>query len=319
MSYVAIRRGRFHIGIHRFSPYRIHRSSVASLQNITHEHPADADFVAYLHLQRLLNVRDQRCQCGRLMRLRKKMTKSDGFALYCSHCNAFRSVRHGSFFAEHPKVPLPALIQIVRELEQQHKQEDIANCVGVSRETVSRIHSSLLPRLHAYHVSHPVRFSSSQTVEIDETKMNWESTVGRRNERGEWILGMVARQNQRGPVMVSLIPVTDRSQDDLVPFIITSIDSNATVMTDAWSSYNNLSATGLRHYVINKQQDGFARTQRVGNHLLNINVNHIENVWHQLRMIVAHRHAVKRRNVPSVLEEFMFIRGGNHFFQAIKI
>ena len=90
-------------------------------------------------------------------------------------------------------------------------------------------------------------------------------------------------------------------------------------MTDAWTSYNNLSVTGLRHYVINKAQQGFAREERIGRRLLNITVNRIENVWHQLRMIIARRHGVKRKNVPALLEEFIFIRGGNHFFQVIKM
>jgi ISXO2-like transposase domain len=319
MSYLAIRHGRLKIRVNRLSASALRRPCVNSLNSITHAHPVDEDFVAFLHLQHLLDVRHQRCGCGRLMSLEKRKKRGDGFILYCNACKQERSIRHGSFFEEHPKVPLPALIQIIRELEQQHKQEDIAQCVGVSCNTISSIHSSLLPRLHAYHIRHPIRFTATQTVEIDETKMDWESTTGRRRETGEWILGMVARQQQRGPLIVSLIPVTDRSQADLVPFIITSIDSNATVMTDAWTSYNNLSVTGLRHYVINKQQDGFARTQRVGRRLLNINVNHIESVWHQLRMIIAHRHGVRRRNVPAALEEFMFIRGGNHFFDMIKM
>ena len=38
-----------------------------------------------------------------------------------------------------------------------------------------------------------------------------------------------------------------------------------------------------------------------------------------LQMIIAHRHGVRRQNVPAVLEEFMFIRGGNHFFDIIKM
>jgi hypothetical protein len=81
----------------------------------------------------------------------------------------------------------------------------------------------------------------------------YESCFGRRKyNRGRlrnttWVFGGVERQSGK----TFLVPVPDRSADNLTNIIHTWIEPGTTIISDCWAGYVRLSGEGYKHHTVN--------------------------------------------------------------------
>ena len=80
----------------------------------------------------------------------------------------------------------------------------------------------------------------------------------------------------------------DRSAAVLLPFIEKWVKEETTVLTDGWSAYTGRLKNIYFHEKIN-HKERFARKAVVNGSELNVNTNHIEREWVQVRKVLMHR------------------------------
>ena len=81
------------------------------------------------------------------------------------------------------------------------------------------------------------------------------------------MLGLRSRFNDK----VFLRPIEDRTTASVVDPILAHVELGATIISDALSSYQELTPDGYRHHVINKAQEGFSRYQADFDEKVNVN------------------------------------------------
>lgn len=104
----------------------------------------------------------------------------------------------------------------------------------------------------------PGREMLKGTVEVDETFVGGKKP-GKRGRGAEGksivIVGVEIKEKATGRIRLSLIP--DAAKKSLHSFIKGNIEKGATIITDDWSGYRNISKAGYRHIVENKKvKDG---------------------------------------------------------------
>ena len=191
----------------------------------------------------------------------------------------------------------------------------------VSNHTVHSVWLKLGDRVSRYMYSHPVLFDKDETVEVDETREIWtiddplpyttEITEG----KGEWVLGLRSRFNDK----VFLRPIEDRTTASVVDPILAHVELGATIISDALSSYQELTPDGYRHYTINKAQEGFSRYQAHTGFDEKVNVNSIEATWGQFRKYLNRHHKYGGRHVFYVCNYYMYDLLFDSYVNAIKL
>jgi hypothetical protein len=155
--------------------------------------------------------------------------------------------------------------------------------------------------------SHPFKsvslFAEDDVVEIDELYKihTYEKAIGQFSDwdekEGVWVFGAINRDNTK----LFMTTVSSRRTEDLIPLLYVITEPNTTIVSDALSTYYQLSK-GFDYHCINKKKDGFSRKENAeGGGYFTVTVNHIENRW---RSSQRRRHS--HRSLPSRQESSSF-------------
>lgn len=238
--------------------------------------------------------------------------KADGYSLRCRRCHTRRSVRHGSFFADH-KLELWIVMQILILFNDQEDASSTARLLGVSRQAVSRIYEQCR-ELMAHDISMtPIKFSGADVIEADETLVSGlrgqERESGRRTQG--WIFGIVSRTT--GSRHLEVVP--NREANTLQTIIQSHVEEGATVITDAYASYGSLHS--YTHRTLNKSQVGLSyEDEELG---ITVHTGTIEGVWSHLRALLHVSHGWPATYIPLVLAEEMFQHDRRNFWELLKL
>ena len=156
----------------------------------------------------------------------------------------------------------------------------ISEISGVSRNSVNKIIKAIRIRIaEICEYSNPLGLGE---IEIDESYFGAKRVRGLRG-RGAGgktpVFGMLKRN---GKVYTQI--VKNCSANELIPIIKSQVNSDSTMFSDSWKSYNGLADFGYkRHYRIKHGSNEFAKSQfsqqdgkrvKIRNH-----INGIENFW----------------------------------------
>ena len=104
-----------------------------------------------------------------------------------------------------------------------------------------------------------------------------------------WVVGIIERDRDDQGLRRSAFMLTeDRSAAVLLPFIEKWVKEETTVLTDGWAAYTGRLKNIYFHEKIN-HKELFARKAVVNGAELNVNTNHIEREWVQVRKVLRHR------------------------------
>jgi transposase-like protein len=103
----------------------------------------------------------------------------------------------------------------------------------------------------------PGRDRLSGTVEVDETFIGApEADVHGRETEDKAIVVVAAEKRGKAIGRIRLQRIEDASADELLPFIQQSVSEGSRVITDGWSGYAGLEASGYQHETRNIKSSG---------------------------------------------------------------
>ena len=98
-----------------------------------------------------------------------------------------------------------------------------------------------------------------------------------------WVVGLVERDNT--PARRLSFCSEKRGANVLIPFIRKWVKDGTTLMSNMWSGYGKDLQQWYKHYTVNHKEE-YARKEVVDGEELNINTNHIEREWRELRKML---------------------------------
>lgn len=284
-----------------------------SFQSISPSTPVTLQFLQWCDREHYLNLYNNKCnRCrNQTLTLQQKVDHQlDQHILRCPHCRKAFSVRLGSIFHHHNRIPITTIFRVIYLLQTKCTMQFIAEENNISTNTVSSIHQTLIKfYVMRYHRRNPIRFSVEDSIiEIDETPENWRWGA----LSGTWVLGIISRETRK----VLIVPIRDRGATDILPCIDRVIESGAWIITDGYNLYNYLD-NDYAHLVINKAQEGINNYD--SNSDININVNKIECTWKHFRDLLERHHSPQQTHVTLCAHHYCYIYNHHTFENVIKI
>jgi len=211
----------------------------------------------------------------------------------CYDCKAQFSVKIGTIFEE-SRLPLQKWFLAVYLLTSLKK--------GVSSVTLSKYLG--ITQKSAWFMLQRIRHAMKQgsfdkplegIVEIDETYISGVHSKEFKNDKKEIIFGAVERGGR-----TKLKHVKSSGVRVLVPEITNSISPDATIYSDTWGAYRNLTKIGYTHESVNHGKLEYARGS--------IHTNTIEGgVWDHLKLgLKAIYMGVSPKHLEKYCDEFSF-------------
>ena len=224
-----------------------------------------------------------------------------GDMLYeCSKCGRQTSVTAGTIFQDTRK-PLRNWFTAIWWVVTQ---KNGASAAGLQQVLGLGSYQTAWTWLHKIRTAmvNPNRTKLSGTVEVDECYIGGEEHGGKRGRGTEnksiVVIGLelLPGKNQWGRVRMKVVP--DVSAGSLVGFIKENVEPGSTVITDGWSGFSPLAASGYARVVPKKFE-----------------VENPENILPHVHMIVSllkrwllgtHQGAVQEMHLQAYLDEYTF-------------
>lgn len=216
----------------------------------------------------------------------------------CSGCGRQASVTAGTIFQD-TRTPLTLWFRAIWWVTSQKSG---ASAQGLQRILGLGSYRTAWTWLHKLRraMVRPGRERLTGTVEVDETFVGGvEPGGGRRHIGTKALVGVAAEVRGRALGRIRLRRVADGSADSLIPFVRGAVAPGATVITDGFKSYGDLTSLGYRHrqrVVRGSGKEATALLPRVHR------VASLLKRW----LLGTHQGAVSREHLDYYLDEFTF-------------
>ena len=220
-----------------------------------------------------------------------------GRGLYrCTRCDLQTSVTAGTIFQDTSK-PLRVWF---RALWHVTNEKSGVSALGLQRALGLGSYRTAWTWLHKLRraMVRPGRDRLSGAVEVDEIYVGGERPGKRgRGAAGKALVLVAAEVDGPGIGRIRLRRVADASAASLTPAVEAAVTSGSTILTDEWSGYHRLLASGYPHQVIRRQanvgENPLPRVHRVASLLKR---------W----LLGTHQGAVRPSHLDYYLDEFTF-------------
>lgn len=243
------------------------------------------------HLMKMRFGADFSCpKCGEIGKFRK-LSKQPAYTCNCGH---HIHPMQGTIF-EDSHTPLAKwfyAMYLFTTTRHGVPAKELQRQLGVSYPTAFRM--AHLIRQHMAKVDGDDSLGGH--VEVDETYVGGRShgKRGRGASHKSVVLGMLERQ---GDIMTRV--VQDAKRKTLEAHILKNVRRGATVSSDEWLAYRNLSKRGYRHRAVNHSAEQWV----VGQH----HTNSLEGFWSIVKRSIRGTHVhVSPRHLAKYLGEFEF-------------
>ena len=172
--------------------------------------------------------------------------------LVCRQCQGRTSVLSGTIF-HRTRSPLRTWFRAAWEITSQKYG---ANALGLQRVLGLKSYQTAWAWLHKFRraMVRPGRDRLDGIVEVDEAYIGGveEGARGRYTETKAIVAIAVEIVDEKRLGRVRMRPVADVSAASLGPFVSDVVEPSATVLTDGWKGYTDLTDMGYDHVVINQ-------------------------------------------------------------------
>ncbi len=193
--------------------------------------------------------------CGRRMKMQKHSHTADGVCWCCQrqiknkrHSHYF-SIRHGTMFTN-SNLTIAEILKICYFWSRNVSLDFLEHEFGISSATSVEWAAFFREIVEAYFVKNDSRKlgGPGKIVEIDESKFGKRKYNRGRCVDGNWVFGMIEREEKSNIMMVR---VPDRSAETLVALIERWIEKGTTIMSDEWKAYSRLGERDYTHLTVN--------------------------------------------------------------------
>lgn len=230
-------------------------------------------------------------ELGRAWRTRRGL-------LVCGACEKHVSVTAGTIF-EKTRKPLRTWFQVAWEITNRKYG---ANALDIQRRLGFGSYQTAWAWLHKFRraMVRPDRDGLEGRVEVDESYVGGgETGVHGRQTFTKAIVAIAVERRGRRTGRIRLGHVPDVTAKSLVPFVESGVQRGATVLTDGWGAYSQLSAKGFVHEVtVLSASPDPAHVLMPGVHL----VASLLKRW----LLGTFQGAVSREHLAYYLDEFTF-------------
>lgn len=273
--------------------------------------------IDYLHENHFIQML-RSCSNGHeliLMKLSNRSDILDGVCLQCPRCNRGKSIRAGSFF-ENKNLDLLKVLIIFHSFEAKLTASECSSLFNLRRRTVSTYYKKIREMIEADLEAFPIDFAVEGLWEIDETFIGHvlDTTTNEYVER-QWVFGLTNRNT--GETFLTL--VEDRTQETLLPEILTHIPPGSVVFSDELPSYRILEEF-YRHYTVNHGKKEYAREENIeGFGPTLVHTNNIEGIWKHFRALLRNKKVRIKKFLHLYTSELMFRMDGRKIFDLIRL
>jgi len=221
----------------------------------------------------------------------------------CAKCGRQTSVIAGTIFQDTRK-PLRTWFTAIWWVTTQ---KNGASAMGLQRVLGLKSYTTAWTWLHKIRTAmvNPNRTKLSGTVEVDECYIGSEEHDGKRGRGATENKSLVVigvelpeseKRNQLGRVRMKVIP--DASGDSLVGFIKENVEPGSTVITDGWSGFSTVKASGYTHVIPKKFEVADP----------NNTLPHVHMIVSLLKrwLLGTHQGAVQEMHLQAYLDEYVF-------------
>ena len=217
----------------------------------------------------------------------------------CCQCGHQASVIAGTIFQDTRK-PLKAWFAAIWWVTTQ---KNGASAKGLQQILGLKTYKTAWTWLHKIRKAMvaPNRKKLSGTVEVDEAYIGGENEGGKRGRGSEnktLIALAVEVIDERIPGRVRISVVEDASAASLKLFVTSNVEKGSTVITDGWSSYSFLDASGYNHTKIIQKNKAKEDKLLPRVHM----VVSLLKRW----LLGTHQGAVSEKHLQSYLDEYVF-------------
>ena len=218
------------------------------------------ELIRWLMDKRLLKNEMSCDKCGQKCKLAKRKDKLDEHTWRCRNVKNHsdnkdfeRSIRQYSFF-HHSHYTFQDIFVFIMSFLQKQILRQCSRLAGIDYKRSAVDWANFIREIFKQYV-----YTCYQTIQLEGEVEIDESLFGKKckHHRGNphtglkcWVFGMVERLSNK----LLLFPVTDRTQDTLIPIIKKFVKVGSKIFSDGWSSYCDLNEFGFQHFtVIHKQ------------------------------------------------------------------
>jgi transposase-like protein len=225
--------------------------------------------------------------------------RSSRGALVCRQCQGHTTVLSGTIF-HRTRSPLRSWFLAAWEITSQKYG---ANALGLQRVLGLKSYQTAWAWLHKFRraMVRPRRDRLDGIIEVDEAYVGGveEGARGRQTETKAIVAIAVEVVDEKRFGRARMCPVPDVKAASLGPFVSDVVQPGATVLTDAWGGYTDLSALGYDHVVINQSASPDpAHVLLAGPH----RVASLVKRW----LLGTYQGGIAKAQLPYYLDEFTF-------------